>query len=359
MADSPRTDSLTGAAIAAGRNAPSGIVVVTEHSLYPCDDEGDRWFVRRLTDLFPERVHRRRAGGGCDAAIAQGSSPASANATAGAPEPDAKRICALIVGADVDVDALASDPAPDRLVIVVTGGSPDAYLTTMRQLHAATGVQVELCFRSAAAQQRFARPGRIVIPPIEWPDAQHRARRTNQRDADTFVVGYVAPREESVLAPMDVERWRNLARTGMRVRLRGANRLRESLGSDPNIDIRSRQRESLSAFLLDLDCLIYDPPRPDHEGWAIELFTAMALETPVICAARSCYSSYVGDGHRGLISHDEEALLRVIGRLRTKSEDAARSVAAAKAFAAETLSIEALRQSYQWMMAEPEPIANG
>ncbi|MGH8714785.1 MAG: glycosyltransferase [Casimicrobiaceae bacterium] len=342
---------------AAGEAAPTGRAAladtlcmdVFEQSLYPCDDEGDHWFAGRLAQLFPSRIRLRPATDG-SAGRRRASRVAPAGAAASGPSTLPPRTPVMIVGATSDTGLRLDALQPERIIVLCTSGAMGSYAAMIRRLHAATGARIELAFRSTAVRERFALPGHVVIPPVELSEGRGKVPGAKRSTADPFVVGYVAPREESVVPPSRPELWRALSESGVRVRLRGANRLRQALGAARGIEIRSRHRESLASFLADLDCLVYEVWRPEEEGWGIELFTAMALGIPVLCSTRSCYAVYVSHGRQGFVSRDDGDVLRIVAELRNSTELVARTGAAGRVFATAELSVESLRRGYRCLM---------
>lgn len=351
IADPTARASAAGEAESAGRAAVADAdsLHVFEKSLYPCDDEGDHWFVSRLAQLFPSRIHLHSGPDGSDGRQRPSRASLTGGSASWAP-PLPPRPGVMIVGASSDVGFQIDACQPERMIVFCTTGAMWSYAAMIRRLHTATGVGIELAFRSTAARDRFSLPGHVCIPPIELPESHATMANATRSAGDSFVVGYVAPQEESLLPSTRPELWRALSGSGARVLLRGANRLRQALGAARGIEIRSRHRESLTSFLSSLDCLVYDMRPPEEEGWGIELFSAMALGIPVLCSTRSCYAASIDHGRQGFTSRDDADVLRIVSELRNSAELAARIGAAARAFAAAEFSVESLRRRYQCLI---------
>jgi hypothetical protein len=314
--------------------------------LYPCAEEGDTWFVERLAALLPSPV-RLRDGSAGSAGTSTAAEPSLSRLTDAGSMAFPPSATVVLVGASIDIDVFRC--RPKRVVVVCTSGSIGEYAATISRLYAATGMRVELAFRSDTARSRFGLPGHVLVPPIVLPKVEARSSNVTTDAARPFTVGYVAPREESLLPPAPSELWRALGETGVSVLLRGANRLRQPLGAIRGIEVRSRQTESLTSFLSRLDCLVYDVNHPEDEGWGIELFSAMAMGIPVLCSARSCYASKIAHGSTGFVCSNGPDFLRSVDDLRKSTSLVARMGAAAREFATAEFAVDALRRHYQFL----------
>jgi glycosyltransferase involved in cell wall biosynthesis len=181
------------------------------------------------------------------------------------------------------------------------------------------------------------------------PKAERRGPNGTAGAARHFIVGYVAPREESLLPPTPSALWQALGEAGVSVRLRGASRQRQALGAIRGLEVRSRQRETLTSFLSGLDCLAYDVNQPEDEGWGIELFNAMAMGIPVLCSTKSCYAARIAHGSNGFVCGNEADFLHSVDELRKSTGLASRMGAAAREFAAAEFGIDALRCRYEFL----------
>lgn len=314
--------------------------------LYPCAEEGDTWFVRRLAALLPSAVSLRDWwAGSAGGSTAPEPSPSRSTDPGSMALPPLAKV--LIVGASINIEM--SGWRPKRVVLFCTSGSIAEYAATISRLHAATDARVELAFRSDAARSRFGLAGHVLVPPIELPKAETRAPDVTADAARPFIVGYVAPREESLLPPAPSALWRALGEVGVSVLLRGASRQRQPLGAIRGIEVRSRQMESLTSFLSRVDCLVYDVNHPEDEGWGIELFSAMAMGTPVLCSTRSCYATKIAHGSNGFVCSNDADFLRSVDDLRKSKSLVTRIGAAAREFATAEFAVDALRRHYQWL----------
>lgn len=314
--------------------------------LYPCAEEGDTWFVRRLAALLPSAISLRDwSAGSTGVSTAPEPSPSHPTESGSMALPPSAKV--LIVGASINIDM--SGWRPKRVVLFCTSGSIAEYAATISRLHAATEAKVELAFRSDAARSRFGLAGHVLVPPIELPKTETRAPNIAADTARPFIAGYVAPREESLLPPAPSALWRALGEAGVNVLLRGANRQRQPLGAIRGIEVRSRQMESLTSFLSRLDCLVYQVNHPEDEGWGIELFSAMAMGIPVLCSTRSCYATKIVHGSNGLVCSNDADFLRSVDDLRKSTSLVSRMGAAAREFAVAEFAVNALRRDYQFL----------
>jgi hypothetical protein len=313
--------------------------------LYSCAEEGDTWFVGRLAAVLPSAVSLRDWSTD-SAGTSKAAAPSAERSTdpgSMALPPSAK---VLIVGASININIACW--RPKRVVLFCTNGSLGEYAATISRLYAATGTKAELAFRSDTARSRFGLGGHVLVPPIELPKAM-RARNATADGARSFIVGYVAPREESLLPPAPSALWRALAGVGVGVLLRGASRQRQSLGAIRGVEVRPRQVESLTSFLSRVDCLVYDVYHPEDEGWGIELFSAMAIGIPVLCSTRSCYATKIASGSNGFVCSNDADFVRSVQDLRKSTGLVAEMGAAAREFASAEFAVDALRHHYQWL----------
>ena len=312
--------------------------------LYPCAEEGDTWFVRRLAALLPSPLGLRDWAAR-PTALGTAPDPECSTDLGSVALPPSARV--LVVGASINIDTFRR--RPKRVVLLCTSGSIGEYAATISRLHGATDTRVELAFRSEGARARFGLPGYVLVPPIELPKAERRGPNGTAGAAPPFIVGYVAPREESLVPPTPSALWQALGEAGVSVRLRGASRQRQALGAIRGLEVRSRQRETLTSFLSGLDCLAYDVNQPEDEGWGIELFNAMAMGIPVLCSTKSCYAARIAHGSNGFVCGNEADFLHSVDELRKSTGLASRMGAAAREFAAAEFAIDVLRRRYEFL----------
>ncbi len=292
----------------------ASLAEVVGHVLDADDDAG--WLAQRIAAALPQDRSRFRSLGSPSA----GNTPASAGELHTPTGELADGRTLIIVGAAIQPAAWIFRARPHRIVVFVERGAASHYFNLLDELTANAGAPVEIVFRSADERARFGLPGRICVPPMidlgPLSGAVHRGRQTD----DAFIVGYVSDRAESVSPRSSADLWISLAAQGTKVLLRGANRLRQLLGTFSDIEIRSRHDEPLVDFLKRLDCLVYAPPTPWSEGCGTELFTAMALGVPVICGGRSTYLEYLQNGKNALFAANADEAVRMVCDLAANPE---------------------------------------
>jgi len=321
-------------------------------------DDADDSFVIRLAEFLPEGVTATY----WHDSLARRSAAARRTGLTCRPlrGPDAFPLGGTLVILDAmpDADDWLERACPDRVVLFCGRGSASHYLDLVARLNETTATRVELVFSSATARARFGLPGRVCVTPVAPPESAFvDTRGTDGR----FVVGGVSDRDESTGPRESDKLWRDLAQDGARILLRGANRLREALGHERDIEFRSRQIESLPAFASRLSCLVYHVPREWHEGRGNALFSAMALGVPVVCASQSQYAEYIEHDRDGLIVASEKDAREAVAKLRRDPGLAGQIGAAARQKAARMFSPAALAAQYAFLHrpAVTEPSADG
>jgi hypothetical protein len=306
---------------ALGAMAPSrsadGPQVFAEAGTVAAQEDMD-WLARRLRDILP---------------TAHGSTPPRGGVL-------------VVIGRTIPNQAWLNASQPARVLLWCLNGALSDYAGPIEALHVGTGLSVELVYRSEADRSRFGLPGHVLIPPVALPEPFDPAIGAPRRD-DGFVVGHISPRAESVLPRARPTLWLQLARAGGRVVLYGANRLRYLVGSNPDIEVCSRQLESLPAFLARLDCLVYDATPCTGEDWGRELFGAMAMGIPVLCSGRSCFAEYIEHGRTGYIYRHEMDAVRIAMELRANPAKATEVGVAARAWSVAALSSAAMEHRYR------------
>ncbi len=307
------------------------------------DDDDGGWFVARLFDVLQPL---RPTFWSTDESQARLVTDRSLSTRRVCIEADAfPRVGTLfVVGADVDIGEWLPRSQLTRVILFCERGGEAEYDALASRLQSVTGVPVERILRSTRLQRIVGTKGHVCLPPVVLPDVVN-IDEVASRD-DRFVIGSVAEREESLMAPHGGQFWLDLASADMRVLLRGANRLRQSLGAAEAIEIHSRQLEPLASFIRRLDCLVYAVRDPADEGWGVDLFTAMALGVPVLCSARSCYSSYIDHGINGFIFRDEREALTFARRLRDDRSLHTRVGETGAVWARTAFADAAMRQQY-------------
>jgi len=308
--------------------------------------DDDDWFITRLAEILPGSVsvtHWHEAFDGRPAAARRGVPsrrvlrPVDAFPRGGT---------LVVLDAMPEVDDWLEEAHPDRVVLFCWRGSAAHYLDLIGRLNQTTGARIELVFPSVSSRMRFGLPGRVCIRPIALPPSP--VAREDGR-SERFVVGAVSDRDESTKPRGSSKLWLDLVHDGARVLLRGANRLRTKLGTERDVEFRSRHTESLHGFLSRLNCLVYHAPREWNEGRGAALFSAMALGIPVICSRQSQYAEYIEHQRDGLVIDTDTDTRDAVAELRRNPDLVEEIGVAARQKAAGVFSPTALKAQYGFL----------
>jgi hypothetical protein len=313
-------------------------------SIANADD--DDWFVTRLAEILPDSVsvtHWHEAFGGRPAAARRAVPsrrvlrPVDAFPRGGT---------LVVLDAMPEVDGWLEEARPDRVVLFCWRGSAAHYLDLIGHLNETTGAPIELVFPSVSSRTRFGLPGRVCVRPLALPPSPV---AYEDGRSERFVVGAVSDRDESTKPRGSSKLWLDLVHDGARVLLRGANRLRTKLGTEREVEFRSRQTESLRGFLSRLNCLVYHPLREWNEGRGAALFSAMALGIPVICSRQSQYAEYIEHERDGLVVDSDTDAREAVAELRRNPDFTEEIGVSARQKAASVFSPKMLGAQYRFL----------
>jgi hypothetical protein len=310
------------------------------------DDDDDDWFVARLAEVLPDSVsvtHWHESFARLPAAARRG---VPSRRVLGRVDAFPRGGTLMILDAMPEVDDWLEEACPDRVVLFCWRGGAAHYLDLIGRLNETTGARIELVFPSVSSRARFGLPGRVCITPLALPlsPVAH-----EDGMSERFVVGAVSDRDESTLPRVSGKLWLDLVHDGARLLLRGANRLRTKLGTEQEVEFRSRQIESLGGFLSRLNCLVYHAPREWNEGRGVALFSAMALGIPVICSRQSQYAEYIEHERDGLVVGSDTDTREAVAKLRRDPDLAEEIGVAARQKAARVFSPTALQAQYGFL----------
>jgi Tfp pilus assembly protein PilF len=310
-------------------------------------DDDDDWFVARLAEVLPDSVsvtHWHESFARLPTAARRG---VPSRRVLRRVEAFPRGGTLMILDAMPEVDGWLEESCPDRVVLFCWRGNAAHYLDLIGRLNEATGARIELVFPSVSSRARFGLPGHVCVTPLALPLSP--VAREDGR-SERFVVGAVSDRDESTLPRVSGKLWVDLVHDRARVLLRGANRLRTKLGTERDVEFRSRQIESLQEFLSRLDCLVYHAPREWNEGRGAALFSAMALGIPVICSRQSQFAEYIEHERDGLVFDSDTDAREAVAELRRNPDRAEEIGAAARQKAARIFSPAALQAQYDFLL---------
>jgi glycosyltransferase involved in cell wall biosynthesis len=247
--------------------------------------------------------------------------------------------------------------ASPRRVVVLYNTSQDDRLRKNLARIAASGVTAEVVYTSAALRQRERGHGPVLESPIDVARFPYRPRHGGR----PFTVGRLSRDMPTKHHAEDALLWRELAASGIRVRLMGATCLARELAGVPNVELLPAGAEDASAFLHSLDCFVYRTADTWFEAFGRVVFEAMATGLPVVCGDRGGYVDSLDDGNDALVFSSTAraldavlALQRDPARARALGGQAHATVARQQRdLAARTVAMLAPQASFR----SPSPIA--
>src|SRR5271166_1113874 len=215
----------------------------------------------------------------------------------------------VFVGINLERTSWVARAHAERVVVFCINASPTLYIDNLRAIARDGARRIELVFPSCVAASRFG-PGHATwLPPIETstratfdvanldlPDGVWTIR-----PQAVWPVG-IAGRGRHVETDFGSDVFANtLLECSDLLRIYDPGGLRYVFGSNPRTRFFPRGAGRLPGFLDGLRCFVQRPLPWWQEGYARELFAALAMGIPVLVPESSNYAEYVEDGVDGCL----------------------------------------------------------
>ena len=278
-------------------------------------DDDDAWLLRRLCEVLgPQRASVWTTDADAPDAIGGARVMAIDGATGALPRGGVH----VYVGLDFECSEWVGRAGADRVVVIAVGAAPTHCLEQLRAIAHDGSRRIELVLLAPSMAARFGHGHRTLVPPIPFVDAIDSGDDAmvydewTSKEPPAWSVGICGQNRRSVAEPRDIAFVRSIASVAGQVHVYDPGRMRYAFGGDPRMLFVPREERGLVAFLSSLRCYVHRIDRWWDEGVAREVFTAMALGVPVLCARASFCADYIDDGIDGLLyGSTDEALARL------------------------------------------------
>lgn len=206
---------------------------------------------------------------------------------------------------------------PDRLIIVYNTPEFVKLHEILGFLERAGFPEPEFVFCSETFRASARLPGFV-----DWGlyDFQRFKPSLSVPRSDGFTVGRLSRDTRDKHHPQDIRLYRQLAESGMRVRLMGASVFRERLSDSKAIEFLEPGQVEASAFLRSLDAFIYRTHPSWLEAAGRVVVEAMACELPVVAGRPGGYSELIEHGKNGFLFDTHVEAARYLDTLRADPE---------------------------------------
>lgn len=229
----------------------------------------------------------------------------------------------VFVGAFFPVGDWMSHAKPKRVVVVHNTDEPHHLRNLASHFAAIDYPPIEVLY---ATSQLFDRtpefPGIVQESPIDLDRFTPAESRNGH-----FTIGRMSRADRLKHHPEDIEIYRQLAATGVRVRIMGGT----GLDTEGNIEVIPSDSIPAPAFLQSLDCFYYRTHPSWFETYGRVVFEAMACGLPVVAEARHGYAEQLTSGRDCVLVRDAEEAMSAIMEIRANPEWARQLGRAARA----------------------------
>ena len=222
----------------------------------------------------------------------------------------------IFVGADPLPQRWLKACAASRIVAVHDADEPAALLDLVLAAHEATSCPVQIVMPSEVFRRRCGVPAASCPLPMDLERFRPAEGRSRIR---RFTVGRRSRNDHRLFHPHDPALFRQLAHSGIAVRVLGGSVLRRHFPpSRPLAGLTLLAADALAspAFMRDIDCVFYRTSPLHAEAGGQSIAEALAAGIPVVCARDVGYSELIEHGADGFVfdrDDDESALRHLFG----------------------------------------------
>lgn len=230
----------------------------------------------------------------------------------------------VVVGVYHALGDWIAEAKPERAILVYNTFHPDALKQQLARLDAA-GIRPELVYACELLRLSAGREGVVELSPIDLAEFSPGP----PKPPGPRVVGRLSRDVAEKHHPDDLEIYRRLLASGVRVRIMGGTCLPEL----PGLERLPEGAEPAADFLRGLDVFFYRTSERWVEAFGRVVVEAQACGVPVVAHRRGGYVSLLEDDDLFATNEEAEALLRRLledpARRASKGASARRSVVAA------------------------------
>lgn len=206
----------------------------------------------------------------------------------------------VFVGSYFEIPAWVSVARPERVILIYNIPYPPHVQRNLYVLRAFGIPRIDVLVAGQSLGEHVRPLGYEPIFEPSWIDIR-RFTPSKVRPDRPFTVGRLSRDVVDKFHHEDPKLFRELAESGVNVRLMGATCIANPIGPNPNLEIFPAGAIAAEKFLASLDALVYRTSTQWTEAWGRVVGEAMAMGLPVIVEDRV--------GFCEVLSHDKDALI--------------------------------------------------